>query len=220
MSSSSPCRGFTSSSPPSFLRGGLEGSLPVRPRDKFSTRKQTARVERALPKKQRVAAAEAVKKSKFAKRREASKAKKEKRAEEMAARRESQGLDPSFVAPLSTKAVQAAKRKRAKAASMAASAAAVSNPLQSDSPAAKRVPRLDCFYHENVVCATRPGEWPRQKFPQVCVVGRTNAGKSSMLNHLFRGRKLARTSSRPGVTTSLDFYDIDHKVPALFLTND
>lgn len=74
------------------------------------------------------------------------------------------------------------------------------------------VPRLECLSHTREGSATRKSEWPKISLPQVCFVGKTNSGKSSLLNQFFRGRHLAKSSSRPGVTTSLDFYNIDEKV--------
>ena len=52
--------------------------------------------------------------------------------------------------------------------------------------------------------ADRPGEW----FPQVAVAGRSNVGKSSLLNWLFR-RSLARVAKAPGKTRTLNFFLIN-----------
>jgi GTP-binding protein len=56
--------------------------------------------------------------------------------------------------------------------------------------------------------ATRPEEWPRGPFPEVAFVGRSNVGKSSMLNALARRRGLARVSATPGRTRALQFFDL------------
>ena len=48
--------------------------------------------------------------------------------------------------------------------------------------------------------ATRPGEWPRGPTPEVAFVGRSNVGKSSMLNALTKRTGLARVSATPGRT--------------------
>jgi GTP-binding protein len=56
--------------------------------------------------------------------------------------------------------------------------------------------------------ATRPEEWPRGPFPEVAFVGRSNVGKSSMLNALARRKKLARVSATPGRTRALQFFDL------------
>jgi GTP-binding protein len=56
--------------------------------------------------------------------------------------------------------------------------------------------------------ATRPQEWPRGPFPEVAFVGRSNVGKSSMLNALARRKGLARVSATPGRTRALQFFDV------------
>jgi GTP-binding protein len=53
--------------------------------------------------------------------------------------------------------------------------------------------------------ATRPGEWPRGQTPELAFVGRSNVGKSSMLNALARKKKLARVSGTPGRTRALQY---------------
>lgn len=56
--------------------------------------------------------------------------------------------------------------------------------------------------------ATRPEEWPRGPFAEVAFVGRSNVGKSSMLNALARSKGLARVSATPGRTRALQFFDV------------
>jgi GTP-binding protein len=51
---------------------------------------------------------------------------------------------------------------------------------------------------------------PQGKFlPEVALAGRSNVGKSSLLNHLFGNNKLARTSATPGKTQLINFFLID-----------
>jgi GTP-binding protein len=59
--------------------------------------------------------------------------------------------------------------------------------------------------------ATRPAEWPRGATPELAFVGRSNVGKSSMLNALARRRGLARVSSTPGRTRALQFFDLSYR---------
>ena len=47
---------------------------------------------------------------------------------------------------------------------------------------------------------------------EIAVVGRSNVGKSSMLNCLFRKKGLARTSSKPGKTQAIHLFDIDDSI--------
>ena len=54
------------------------------------------------------------------------------------------------------------------------------------------------------------------KKPEIVFVGRSNVGKSSMINAVLGRKALARTSSTPGKTVSVNFYGIDDKV---FLTD-
>jgi GTP-binding protein len=56
--------------------------------------------------------------------------------------------------------------------------------------------------------ATRPEEWPRGPVPELAFVGRSNVGKSSMLNALAGRKGLARVSATPGRTRALQFFDV------------
>jgi GTP-binding protein len=59
--------------------------------------------------------------------------------------------------------------------------------------------------------ATRAEEWPRGQTPEVAFVGRSNVGKSSMLNALTRRKGLARVSNTPGRTRALQFFDVSYR---------
>ena len=63
-----------------------------------------------------------------------------------------------------------------------------------------------------VVGAVHRGDLPQDGLPEVAFSGRSNVGKSSLINRLARRKKLARTSSTPGKTQELNFYRIDHKL--------
>ncbi len=52
---------------------------------------------------------------------------------------------------------------------------------------------------------------PKDKFPEVILCGRSNVGKSSFINSLFSRKDLAKTSSTPGKTRSINYYLIDDK---------
>ena len=56
--------------------------------------------------------------------------------------------------------------------------------------------------------ATRRAEWPADPLPEIAFVGRSNVGKSSMLNALTRRDGLARVSSTPGRTRALQFFRV------------
>lgn len=61
---------------------------------------------------------------------------------------------------------------------------------------------------EFVTTATRPDEYPRHPIPEVAFVGRSNVGKSSMINSLTHRKKLVRVSNTPGRTKTLNFFDV------------
>lgn len=47
-----------------------------------------------------------------------------------------------------------------------------------------------------------------EELPEIAVAGRSNVGKSSLLNHLFQRKGLVRTSSKPGKTQALNFFSV------------
>jgi len=64
---------------------------------------------------------------------------------------------------------------------------------------------------EHVEAAHRAGQFRRDDLPQVAFVGRSNVGKSSLMNRLLGRKKLARTSSHPGRTRAVHYYLIDRR---------
>ena len=56
--------------------------------------------------------------------------------------------------------------------------------------------------------ARKPEEIPRARGPEVALAGRSNVGKSTLLNRLVGRKRLARTSSTPGCTRGLVFYRV------------
>ena len=55
-------------------------------------------------------------------------------------------------------------------------------------------------------------QFPRDPRPQIALSGRSNVGKSSLINTLLGRKSLARVSSAPGKTITINFYDVDKKI--------
>lgn len=55
-------------------------------------------------------------------------------------------------------------------------------------------------------------QFPADRIPQVAFSGRSNVGKSSLINSLLGRKSLARVSGEPGKTITINFYDIDKKL--------
>jgi GTP-binding protein len=61
------------------------------------------------------------------------------------------------------------------------------------------------------ISAVRPSQYPDNNLPQIVLVGKSNVGKSSFINTMVNRKKLARTSSEPGKTRLINFYNMDEK---------
>lgn len=62
---------------------------------------------------------------------------------------------------------------------------------------------------EIVISAVRPNQYPETNLPEFALAGRSNVGKSSFINKMLNRKSLARTSSKPGKTQTLNFYLIN-----------
>ena len=62
------------------------------------------------------------------------------------------------------------------------------------------------------ISAGLPKQFPADPRPQVAFSGRSNVGKSSLINTLLGRKSLARVSSAPGKTITVNFYDVDKKL--------
>jgi GTP-binding protein len=65
------------------------------------------------------------------------------------------------------------------------------------------------LFSEFITSAGSPDLFPVDRLPEIAFLGRSNVGKSSLLNALTGQRKLAFTSSTPGRTQTINFYRID-----------
>lgn len=63
---------------------------------------------------------------------------------------------------------------------------------------------------EFTISAVSPKQYPNDGLPQIVLVGKSNVGKSSFINTMVNRKRLARTSSQPGKTRQINFYNIDN----------
>lgn len=62
-----------------------------------------------------------------------------------------------------------------------------------------------------VASAVKAAQYPTNQLPEIAFIGRSNVGKSSLLNSLARHKGLARVSSSPGKTQTINFYEFNAK---------
>lgn len=62
-----------------------------------------------------------------------------------------------------------------------------------------------------LITAVKYEQYPPKDLPEIALVGRSNVGKSSLINCLTNRKNLARTSSTPGKTATINFYEIGGK---------
>lgn len=64
---------------------------------------------------------------------------------------------------------------------------------------------------EIIISAGKPEQFPEGDLPEFALAGRSNVGKSSFINKMLNRKNLARTSSKPGKTQTLNFYLINEE---------
>ncbi|RWZ59913.1 YihA family ribosome biogenesis GTP-binding protein [Halobacillus fulvus] len=62
-----------------------------------------------------------------------------------------------------------------------------------------------------VISAASKKQYPKEPIPEIALAGRSNVGKSSFINRMIQRKNLARTSSKPGKTQTLNFYIINDR---------
>jgi GTP-binding protein len=62
---------------------------------------------------------------------------------------------------------------------------------------------------EYVLSAAWKSQWPEESFPEMCLAGRSNVGKSSFINAMLNHNGLAKVSGTPGKTRTLNFFNVN-----------
>ena len=62
---------------------------------------------------------------------------------------------------------------------------------------------------EYILSAAWKSQWPEESFPEMCLAGRSNVGKSSFINAMLSRNGLAKVSSTPGKTRTLNFFNVN-----------
>lgn len=65
---------------------------------------------------------------------------------------------------------------------------------------------------EILISAVKPDQYPDTGLPEVALAGRSNVGKSSFINTMIARKSMARISSKPGKTQTLNFFNIDEQL--------
>lgn len=68
---------------------------------------------------------------------------------------------------------------------------------------------MNVHHAEITISAVSPSQYPTDQLPEIALAGRSNVGKSSFVNALINRKSLARTSSKPGKTRTINFYKIE-----------
>ena len=71
---------------------------------------------------------------------------------------------------------------------------------------------MDVNQVDLTISAVRADQYPTTGYPEIALVGRSNVGKSSLTNTLINRRNFAHTSSQPGKTQTLNFYDVENQL--------
>lgn len=83
-----------------------------------------------------------------------------------------------------------------------------------DLQVAVKIQQIDIAYRSR-----EPGDYPPEELPEVAFLGRSNVGKSSLINSLVNRKKLAATSRTPGKTREIAWYRIQRGTDACFFVD-
>ena len=71
--------------------------------------------------------------------------------------------------------------------------------------------KLDLSNAKLTATAVSKNDWPDNGLPEIAVAGRSNVGKSSLINHILNRKRLAYVGKIPGKTRTINFYEIDER---------
>jgi len=71
---------------------------------------------------------------------------------------------------------------------------------------------LDIKWSEHIKTAIEPKDYPNSEIPEIAMTGRSNVGKSSVVNFLAGRKNLARVGNTPGKTRQINFYSLEGKI--------
>lgn len=64
---------------------------------------------------------------------------------------------------------------------------------------------------EFLISAASPGDFPKSRLPEIAFAGKSNVGKSSVINRLLQRRNIARVGEKPGKTIHVNYFMVDRK---------
>ena len=70
--------------------------------------------------------------------------------------------------------------------------------------------KINIHKTELLATVTSKKQYPKSVIPEIALVGRSNVGKSSLINRVLNRKSLARVSATPGKTATINFYSIDN----------
>ncbi len=62
---------------------------------------------------------------------------------------------------------------------------------------------------EFLISAARPGDFPQNRLPEIAFAGKSNVGKSSVINRLLNRKNFARVGEKPGKTIHVNYFTVD-----------
>lgn len=71
---------------------------------------------------------------------------------------------------------------------------------------------MNIKWSEHIKTAIEPKDYPKTEIPEIAMVGRSNVGKSSVINFLAGRKSLARVGNTPGKTRQINFYSLEGKL--------